>query len=180
MKEFAGIRTQNMKHKYRIGVRRLSIREATFDVVMDGEVSGEAARARDAAREKAGNTDYNQFPEDVTYEALIQSVELIPETKENQLNFDVSTYEGYLILRVAQRAMSLGIRARNILPCTEEQQWVRDIVLCHNHGCPLMLAELLAASADEFNHELIGIRSFLNRNTGKLEGIFHPRYALNQ
>ncbi len=170
-----------MKHKYRIGVRRLSIRETTFDVVMDGEVSGEAARARDEAREKAGNTDYNQFPEDVTYEALIQSVEPIPETKENQLNFNVSTYEGYLILRVAQRAMSLGIRTHSRYAlCTEEQQWVRDIVLCHNHGCPLMLAELLAASADEFTHDMIGIRDFLNRNTGKLEGIFHPRYALNQ
>lgn len=175
-----------MKHKYRIGVRRISIREATFDVVMDGEeVSGEAARARDAAREKAGNTDYNQFPEDVTYAALIQSVEPIQEKTE--LNLRTSAYEGYLILRVAQRAMSLGINTlslgistRNILPCTEEQQWVRDIVLCHNHGCPLMLAELLAASADEFTHDMIGIRSFLNRNTGKLEGIFHPRYALNQ
>ena len=167
-----------MKHKYRIGVRRLSIREATFDVVMDGEVSGEAARARDAAREKAGNTDYNQFPEDVTYEALIQSVEPIPEKTE--LNLRTSAYEGYLILRVAKRAMSLGMRQRNILPCTEEQQWVRDIVLCHNHGCPLMLAELLAASADEFTRDMIGIRDFLNRNTGKLEGIFHPRYALNQ
>jgi hypothetical protein len=175
-----------MKHKYHIGVRRLSIREATFDVVMDGEVSGEAARARDAAREKARNTDYNQFPEDVTYEALIQSVEPIREKTE--LNLRTSAYEGYLILRVAQRAMSLGIHTlslgihtRSILPCTEdEQQWVTDIVLCHNHGCPLMLAELLAASADEFTHDMIGIRSFLNRNTGKLEGIFHPRYALNQ
>jgi hypothetical protein len=169
-----------MKHRYRIGVRRLSIREATFDVVMDGEVSGEAARARDAAREKAGNTDYNQFPEDVTYEALIQSVEPILETKKTELNFKVSTYEGHLILRVARRAVSLGIDTHNSPAPAEEQQWVSDIVLCHNHGCPLMLAELLAASADEFTHDMIGIRAFLNRNTGKLEGIFHPRYALNQ
>lgn len=169
-----------MKHKYRIGVRRLSVREATFDVVMDAEVPEVAARARDAAREKAGNTDYNQFPEVVTYEALILSVEPILETKKTELNFKVSAYEGHLILRVARRAVSLGIDTHNSPSPAEEQQWVRDIVLCHNHGCPLMLAELLAASCDEFTHDMIGIRSFLNRNTGKLEGIFHPRYALNQ
>lgn len=52
-----------------------------------------------------------------------------------------------------------------------------DLIACHNHGCKLDLGEL--AKADDFNlaHDVFGIARHLNRETGKLEGHYRPRYA---
>lgn len=54
-----------------------------------------------------------------------------------------------------------------------------DITACHLNGCPLDLPGLADASIGDFNHDVMGIRKFINRETGKLEGDF-PRYALKQ
>jgi hypothetical protein len=53
-----------------------------------------------------------------------------------------------------------------------------DIEACHCNGCPLDLVGLLEASRDEdLAHDVGGISRYLNRDTGKLEGWFTPRYA---
>lgn len=52
-----------------------------------------------------------------------------------------------------------------------------DITACHLNGTPLKLKELLAADAVNFAHDVFGIRRHLNRETGKLEDCFCPRYA---
>lgn len=51
-----------------------------------------------------------------------------------------------------------------------------DIEVTH-HNCPLKLQELLKADDADFGHDVFGIRRHLNRETGKLENHFHPRYA---
>lgn len=52
-----------------------------------------------------------------------------------------------------------------------------DIVAAHCNGNPLRLQDL--AEADDFNllHDVSGIAKHLNRNTGKLEGFFSPRFS---
>lgn len=52
-----------------------------------------------------------------------------------------------------------------------------DVTACHLNGCPLKLAQLLVADDANFAHDVFGIRRHLNRETGKLENCFLPRYA---
>jgi len=51
-----------------------------------------------------------------------------------------------------------------------------DIEACHA-GCPLKLDALLAADDFNFSHDVMGIRRHLDRETGKLEDHFLPRFA---
>ena len=55
--------------------------------------------------------------------------------------------------------------------------WCLDISAVHSNGCPLKLAELLNAKDSDFFHDVFGIRKNLNRETGKLENDFLPRFA---
>jgi hypothetical protein len=53
-----------------------------------------------------------------------------------------------------------------------------DLEACHCNGCPLDLVSLLEAARDvDLVHDVAGIRRHLNRETGKLEEFFRPRYA---
>ena len=52
-----------------------------------------------------------------------------------------------------------------------------DITACHVNGMPLKLNALLGADDANFAHDVFGIRRHLNRETGKLEDCFVPRYA---
>jgi len=53
-----------------------------------------------------------------------------------------------------------------------------DLEACHCNGCPLDLVALAEALRDEdVIHDVAGITRHLNRDTGKLEGFFRPRYA---
>lgn len=54
-----------------------------------------------------------------------------------------------------------------------------DLCACHANGCPLDFERL--ASADDFNllHDVGGINRHINRDTGKIEGFFRPRFARN-
>jgi hypothetical protein len=51
-----------------------------------------------------------------------------------------------------------------------------DLSACHANGCPLQLTELL--NADDFNllHDVLGIRSHIDRKTGKITK-FLPRFS---
>lgn len=53
-----------------------------------------------------------------------------------------------------------------------------DLEACHCNGCPLDLVALAAADREEdVVHDVAGISRYLNRDTGKLEEHFWPRYA---
>jgi len=54
---------------------------------------------------------------------------------------------------------------------------VMDISMTHTNGCPLKLRDLFMAKSFDFYHDVIGIRLYLDRNTGKLADCFLPRYA---
>lgn len=57
---------------------------------------------------------------------------------------------------------------------------VMDITATHTSGCKLKLQELLDAPLGDFLHDVCGIHKHLNRETGKLEDCFLPRYAANE
>lgn len=53
-----------------------------------------------------------------------------------------------------------------------------DLDATHSNGCPMDFASL--AGTDDFNlmHDVNGIARHIDRQTGKLGDLFHPRFAL--
>lgn len=52
-----------------------------------------------------------------------------------------------------------------------------DLAAVHGNGCPLRLDDMLNGRDFDFWHDIGGIRRHINRETGKLEGFFLPRFA---
>lgn len=90
-------------------------------------------------------------------------------------SFDASRYEYELANSIADRAVVLAIKHGATY---SKATALMDIIACHANGNPLKLAELLAADDGNFGHDVFGIRRHINRETGKLEGCFVPRYSL--
>jgi len=78
------------------------------------------------------------------------------------------------INKIAHRAVAMAASAGFEYPLMDADM---DLTACHVNGNPLKLDELL--SADEFNfaHDVFGIRRHINRETGKLEDCFVPRFS---
>ena len=55
-----------------------------------------------------------------------------------------------------------------------------DIQACHTHGCCLKLVDLLKANNSNFLHDVVGINSHLDHDSGELQDCFLPRYAVCQ
>ena len=90
------------------------------------------------------------------------------------MNFRATKAEFELMNAIADRA----VRAASAAGVSYgKQDALMDINACHSNGCPLKLDELLNADGFNFNHDVFGIRRHLNRETGKLEGFFLPRFA---
>lgn len=90
------------------------------------------------------------------------------------ISFSVSDEDARLIGLIADRALELYRRFEIIAP--ERMGVQMDLTACHANGCPLRLAELLAADNFNFVHDVIGIWRHLNRETGRLEDLFSPRF----
>ena len=83
-----------------------------------------------------------------------------------------------LTVKIADRYLELCDKL-NMPSCKPKKLTVvMDIDACHSNGCPLKLGELLRASDFEFAHDVGGIITNINRETGKLENCFLPRYAV--
>jgi hypothetical protein len=91
------------------------------------------------------------------------------------IKWSVSRQESELIERIVSRAVRVA-RENEIDydKCTA----LMDITAVHANGCKLRLNELIEADAFNFNHDVFGIRSHLDRTTGKLTGCFVPRFAV--
>lgn len=84
------------------------------------------------------------------------------------LTISEADYE--LIAAIATRAKLEGDKRPKI-------QILMDLEVVHGGTCPLRLAELANAKRYDFAHDIAGIRRHLNRETGKLEDCFLPRFA---
>ena len=91
------------------------------------------------------------------------------------VEWDVSKADARLIVKMAERAEPLFTRQEVEFDRT---QFCMDVTAVHRNGCPLRLAELLAADEFEFLHDIAGIRRFVDRSTGELTRGFHPRFAV--
>ncbi len=89
------------------------------------------------------------------------------------INWNVSTKDALIILKIARRAATLLTGDEYTI-----QDASMDITATHLNGCPLRLQELLDAKDGDFGHDVLGIRRFIDRDTGKIDpGTFSPRFS---
>jgi hypothetical protein len=91
------------------------------------------------------------------------------------LKWNITKADYQFVHEIAQRAVSMAVTHGR--PKYKVQDVEMDITATHLNGCRLRLAELAAAPEFEFAHDVFGIRNHLNRETGKLEDCFMPRFA---
>ena len=87
------------------------------------------------------------------------------------INFNTSKQDALLIGAITKRAMGLKIQGYDSMTCN------MDLTACHANGSPLDLEELLQADEFNFAHDILGIRRHINRDNGKLENCFLPRFS---
>jgi hypothetical protein len=98
-------------------------------------------------------------------------------TSRKPVSFSCSDVDGKAIRAIARRARDLLLDHKIDRPALDIAM---DIQATHCNGNPLRLSDLLGA--DDFNllHDVSGIARHLNRDTGKLEGFFSPRFSDNR
>ena len=94
--------------------------------------------------------------------------------KVEKVKLDATLAEQGLIALIAERAHTLALLHK--IDATQ-QDIEMDITAVNCNGCPLRLRALLTTDDANFGHDVWGIRRFLNRSTGKLDGHFVPRFA---
>jgi len=89
------------------------------------------------------------------------------------LPFDEYASNAAIILKIAKRASKI-LSEQGVMRSTMDI--AMDLTACHV-STPLRLEDLL--SADDFNliHDVLGIFRHLNRNTGRIDGNFLPRFS---
>jgi hypothetical protein len=90
------------------------------------------------------------------------------------ISWKVTKTDGRLISRVAKRAAALATANDIDYPVQHAEM---DLRATHANGCPLDLPKLLNAPDPHFGHDVFGIRRFIDRETGQLSDVFHPRCA---
>ena len=90
------------------------------------------------------------------------------------LNWNSTKEDSQTITKIAERANAMANKPGGKYPMLDASM---DIAACHLNGCPLRLKDLLAADDGNFAHDVFGIRQYIDRNTGKLQGCFDPRYS---
>ena len=96
----------------------------------------------------------------------------------SNINWDCSREDFDVISDIADRALNLAKEHGLWKP--KKMEFVMDLVACHMNGCPLDLFRLLVSDEGNFGHDIFGIRKHINRENGKLEGCFLPRFAARQ
>ena len=90
----------------------------------------------------------------------------------------ISRYESALVGRIVDRVMDLCDDRDHPLRNTERTNLEMCLYAVHL-DTPLELHRLLEAPAQDLFHDVFGISRHLNRETGKLDNCFLPRYALS-
>src|SRR5690349_14642487 len=113
----------------------------------------------------------------VPFDAIIAPCdEGIASTKETTvINWKVSKHEHELINIIADRAVAVAASHGN--HSYDKLHATMDLTACHANGCRLDLQGLAGAESFDFTHDVFGIARHINRETGKLENCFVPRYA---
>ncbi len=96
--------------------------------------------------------------------------------KSDEINFTVNPRERDIINQIVNRAW------RDLQGARHHDKFTKldlnmDITAVHCNGNPLRLEALRDADDFNFTHDILGIRRHLNRDTGKLENHFRPRFS---
>lgn len=78
--------------------------------------------------------------------------------------------EAGIIRKIVKRAIAEALIRKEEDGCMD-----MDLSACHSNGCKLDLLKLLNAKASDFGHDILGIRRYIDRRTGKLTKHFDPR-----
>lgn len=96
-----------------------------------------------------------------------------PTEPRGPLRFNLTALEAETIDYIAVRAAAMDSSFIRITVMV-------DIALTHCNGCPLNLQAFATTDDRHFVHDVTGIHRHLDRKTGKLGGMFHPRFAMEQ
>ena len=88
------------------------------------------------------------------------------------VSFDVTPRETQQINAIVRRAHRDGLVLYGL-----RGKLAMDLTACHANGCPLRFGELLIADDFNFAHDIGGIAKNINRETGKIENFFRPRFG---
>lgn len=94
--------------------------------------------------------------------------------KTETASFKVSKVDRRYIDQIVDRAMLLVKKHGGDY---DRVDCMMDITATHANGCRLDLAKLLNADDFNFSHDVFGIYRHINRETGRLERFFIPRFA---
>jgi hypothetical protein len=92
----------------------------------------------------------------------------------DKVSFNRSKEEARTISKIAQRAVLMASQHGWPYDFMDADM---DICAVHANHFRLDLGRLLGADDFNFAHDVFGIRRHLNRETGKLENCFVPRFA---
>lgn len=96
-----------------------------------------------------------------------------PNTPDDAFE-SVSAADNRLIRKIVDRAFTNYPTLRKSARMDLEM----DLIACHMIGCKLDLQRLLdAPRLLDFAHDVFGIHHHIDRDTGRLTGMFLPRYA---
>lgn len=87
------------------------------------------------------------------------------------INWNKGTKKEYQLCNKIARRLFIEYTTTDIMSVS------MDIMAVHTSGCPLKLQELLDADNFNFLHDVFGICRNIDRDTGKLQNFFLPRYA---
>ena len=90
---------------------------------------------------------------------------------KNEENLKKRKEESKLIMAIVERAWKSNMLYK------EKIDMIMDISKVHENN-PMKLQEWLEADDWNFTHDIVGIATFLDRETGKLMDCFLPRYSI--
>lgn len=90
-----------------------------------------------------------------------------------QISFDATRAERAIVRKIIDRAEALEV-------VSDRMSSTMDIIACNANGTPLDFERFLATDDFNFLHDFCGIARNMNRETGKIEGGFLPRFHRSQ
>ncbi len=93
------------------------------------------------------------------------------------VSFNVSRKDRTLIEKITKRAVQFCRKNRVDLDPVSTNM---DLAATHANGNPLRLRDMLESGSFDLMHDITGIALHINRETGKLEDHFLPRFSLTK
>lgn len=91
-----------------------------------------------------------------------------------EVSFEIRDEQRKLVDKIVGRAMKAGALSHDY----DRTDLSMDLIAVHANGCPLDFDRLLQADDFNFSHDIFGIKTHIDRETGRLTRCFLPRCAV--